>query len=215
MTVRRFPGFFDPGTFPVTGNGSECPPQPRMAVRRFQVIFDSDTFPAQSKRPFYHTGFICINDSVRADGTFLSEFSKSKLWVRQVVMNVPVCPQKNFVNPASKSKDRSGISSSKSLRRKQWLAGHAFANAIRESLWSGLNLTVAHCASWVALYGYDASFAESIMRSQSLKMPTEMMVTTVFAEIDIQMPLDQANATIAVWLKKAHRRIAGDVCLQP
>ena len=74
----------------------------------------------------------------RTLGKFVSEFAKSKLWVRQVVLGVPMLIQKNYVCPFSKAADRLGLSSSKGARRKQWLAGHQLAGASREHLWCGM-----------------------------------------------------------------------------
>ena len=64
----------------------------RMSVQRFQLIFDPDSVPGQSRRPLYHTGWMCISDATYPDGKFVSEFAKSKLWVRQVVLGIPMLP---------------------------------------------------------------------------------------------------------------------------
>ena len=184
----------------------------RMSVQRFQLVFDPDTVPTQSRRPLYHTGWMCISDATHPDGKFICEFAKSKLWVRQVVLGVPMLPQKNYVCPSSKAADRSGLSSSKSLRRKQWLAGHQLAGAMREHLWSGMQLTPASSAAMIALYGYDVSIAESMIRSKSLALPREMLVTVVFAQLDVE--IDNCNSNICQWLVKAQRRLVHQCCTE-
>ena len=184
----------------------------RMSVQRFQLVFDPDTVPTQSRRPLYHTGWMCISDATLPDGKFISEFAKSKLWVRQVVLGVAMLPQKNYICRSSKAADQVGLSSSKSLRRKQWLAGHQLAGAIREHLWSGMQLTPASSAALIALYGYDVSIAESIIRSKSLGMPREMLVTVVFAQLDVE--IDNCNSNICQWLVKAQRRLVHQCCTE-
>ena len=184
----------------------------RMSVQRFQLVFDPDTVPTQSRRPLYHTGWMCISDATHPDGKFVSEFAKSKLWVRQVVLGVPMLPQKNYVCPFSKAADRLGLSSSKGARRKQWLAGHQLAGAMREHLWCGMQLTPASSAAIIALIGYDVSIAESMIRSKSLAMPREMLATVVFAQLDVEV--DNCNSNICQWLVKAQRRLVQQCCTE-
>ncbi len=97
---------------------------------------------------------------------------------------------------------------SKSGKRKQWLAGWRLGHLVRASLWKGLDVNSESCAAILVLFGYDVSVHEAVMRATSATPftgPREMVVTTVFANIDTEV--EKPNIKIEQWVKAAILRI--------
>ena len=75
-----------------------------------------------------------------------------------------------------------------------------------------MQLTSASSAAIIALYGYDVSIAESIARCKNLGVPREMLVTVIFAQLDVEV--DNCNSNICQWLVKAQRRLVHQCCTE-
>ena len=67
-----------------------------------------------------------------ANGQLRSLFKDSELWVRGVVVNIPITPAKQWANPvaAGSSSITPGSDFSPGQSRKQWLTGWKVAKAV-------------------------------------------------------------------------------------
>ena len=64
----------------------------------FDVVFDLATIPKQRKRPGKHLVWVMVSEEI-SDGKLRAWATKSELWVRQAVCNVPFTHYKDYVNP--------------------------------------------------------------------------------------------------------------------
>ena len=161
--------------------------------KRVVVTFDESTISEQSKRLGTHMVYMVISSQTTADGKrLLSDFSKSKLWLRATVPNVPMQGVKDQVNPAAKftlGDFEPATDLSTATRRKQHMSGWKLLRAIQERVWSGVGLTNAQKAVWIDTHSFCGSPQEMVLRGvgqNGPKVPQEMIVSLVWAPTDLE-----------------------------
>lgn len=192
-------------------------PEWQLCYRTATLVFDEETMPQQARRPGWHRMWICVSDQKELDPAtgkekFKSAFVNSRLWMRSVVSQVPMLAIKDMVNP-TKRLNTGMQNNSKSARRKQWVAGWRAAQSIKSLLWKGMPVTSDNVAAFISLYGYDVSLPESVMRGGSTTTPREMVITTVFADIDAD--IDKPNVLIEKWVRSTTKRLMTQLVEEP
>ena len=82
-------------------------------------------------------------------GVLRSIFKDCELWIRGIVVNIPMTPSKQSVNPlaAGSGAVNPGADFSPAQARKQWLTGWKVAKSVLDALVANLSLTPDRCAS--------------------------------------------------------------------
>ena len=180
----------------------------------FDVVFNPDTIPKQCKRPGRHMGWLLVSDKM-AGSKLRALATKSDLWIRQTVCNVPFSHHKDYVNPLGVGRGlidpRKDFSQSQ--RRKQWISGWRVAKHIFDALLSGMQLQEGSVASINVLYPYDSSIVEQALRSSS-SVPYQMVCQVVWADLDSDLHLTDHNTKITKWLKASNRRIMKNLLME-
>ena len=117
-------------------------------------------------------------------GVLRSVFRDCELWIRGIVVNIPMTPSKQWVNPlaAGSGAVNPGADFSPAQARKQWLAGWKVAKSVLDSLFANLSLTPDRCASVYVMYGYDCSVPEALLRMSSVL--SAQAVTVCWADLE-------------------------------
>jgi len=173
-------------------------------VRRACLVFSAET-PCRT-RPATLPCWILMSNAVDDKGALVSSFANSKLFQTKGSVDIKRKQEVDFVNPTSLI-FRGGDDFSKSQRLKQEVSGKDLYSKVRESLWTGMKLSPKHAGICIDVFGYDDSFAESIIAA-SLKSrpkePTELLVTTIWAKSDVEGG-DLRKRQVS-WVMAAQRR---------
>ncbi len=80
---------------------------------------------------------------------------------------------------------------SKAQGSKQWYSGVPFWDGIRSAVADHMGLDASDGIAWVDLLPYDDKLVHSVIQAysqQSAKVPTQMLITTVWACMGVQGP---------------------------
>ena len=195
----------------------------RIKVKRVTFALDDDSIPEQSQRLASHPGLMIISDQHQRGHAdkLASLFASSKLWKRAGVTQLQCMRVADMTNPCQKIM-KAGFDATKDLpkgvRAKQWMAGPKLWAQIRARLWQGMNLNSSDTACLVDMYAFEGSIAESVVRTSQLlgqeaaRMPSEMVVSTVFAPMDMERP--DVNEAIASFLERNQQAALKDQLVQ-
>ena len=197
-------------------------PHLRLQVREISMHFQESTIPIQSKRAGYHRFLFCVSDQVDGQGNPLSLVTKSMLWKRQTVANIPMQNHRQFVDPRrnfqlSGSSLTGGNDLSKPARKKQHLAGYPVFAGFLDSILAGLGKDSTAVMLIHDVFAYDVSVAEAVMRKTVLNasgggIPTLLYVGTCWSDCNSREPQRtpdsqaQQNLSLCNWLRTAVRR---------
>ena len=71
----------------------------KIIYRDLTLAFDPATIPKKSLRPGKAEAWMVVNALTSANGQLRSLFKDSEIWIRGVVVGIPMTPAKKWVNP--------------------------------------------------------------------------------------------------------------------
>ena len=182
-----------------------------LLYRDFTLAFDPTTIPKKSQRPGKAHGWMVISALASATGKVRSLFVDCELWVRGIVVGVPMSPSKKWVNPlaAGSGAVNPGADFSVGQARKQWLSGWKVVKSLLDSLLANLQLAPDRCASVLVMYGYDNSVAEAALRMSSVL--SMQVVTVCWADLDSDNQTTDHQEKIAKWVIRGNKQVMNNL----
>ena len=103
-----------------------------LLMRRGSLSLSESSLATHSFRPGFHDFFMMISDLKTPEGSLVSDFGRSSLWIRRTVTDVAVKPVADYVvpDPSQMSASNTMNSFSKAQRQKQSLSGHTIYDKI-------------------------------------------------------------------------------------
>ena len=178
-----------------------------LIYRDITLAFDPTTVPKKSFRKGKAEGWMVMSAQASATGVLRCIFRDCELWIRGIVVNIPMTPSKQWVNPlaAGSGAVNPGADFSPAQARKQWLAGWKVVKALLDSLFANLSLTPDRCASVYVLYGYDCGVPEAVLRMSSVL--SVQAVTVSWADLDSDNQTADHHLKIAKWVKRGSKQV--------
>ena len=159
---------------------------------------------SKSGRVGFHDFFLCVSNVEDSDGNLISEFTKSQLWIRRSLTDVPALGTKDYVVPIEGTLSVADGSLSKAQRMKQWTSGPKVYEKLIDKLWQGLN-DGKHCV-YVDVLGYDGSLGMAVLqqRIQPVKTREASLVLNLIWAMD-DSGADHRSKT-AKWIQDSFLR---------
>ena len=181
-----------------------------VVYRDITLAFDPTTIPKKSSRAGKAEGWIvlsALSSSSVQSPVLRSIFKDSELWIRGIVVNIPMTPSKQWVNPlaAGSGAVNPGSDFSAAQARKQWLSGWKVVKSVLDTLFANLALTPDRCASVYVMHGYDCSVSEAVMRMSSVL--SAQAVTVSWADYDSDTAIADHHLRIAKWVKRSNKQV--------
>ena len=178
-----------------------------LCYREITLAFDPSTIPKRSHRQGKATGWLVVSALLSASGELRSMFATCGLWVRGIVVDVPMANSKQWVNPLSAvaGSVNPGSDFSTGQGRKQWLTGWKLVKMVLESVFQNLSLTPDRCASVYVVYGYDNSVAEAALRMSSVL--SLQVVTVCWADMDSDTQTSDHLERIAKFVIRGNKAV--------
>ena len=186
----------------------------RLKCVRVCLSMNEDHLCARAERPGFHMAWYLMSDNENA-GALLSEWAKSLFYKRRGTGNLIAAPLADYVLPTSrlnKANFDPRKDTSPSVRRKQWLSGHAFFTQLRDRITAGMNFMNASKLVWVDALGCEGSLAESVMRHAFAignRNPQQIAISLAFAKTDCPEP--DAASLIANFVSSANTRVLDEL----
>ena len=178
----------------------------KMKVRRGWVAFQPEG-RSSYKQKACHPLWVCINDRKNANGEPACRFVRSRLWAQGGLTGVPRKTESALVSPLSILAPGTMGNINLGQRLKQRLSGMDMMDRLRDAVWQGLDLSLAHGGVYVDLFGYDDSLTQTIIHGACMARPAqpkEMAITTVFTAGDSDS--EDARKRINKWIAGAGQR---------
>jgi hypothetical protein len=174
--------------------------------RDVTLVFDPTTILKPSLRPGRADAWMVVSALTSKDGQLRSLFKDSELWIRGVVVSIPMTPAKQWVNPlaAGSGSINPGSDFSPAQSRKQLLTGWKLAKAVLDALLTNLTVPDSGTSAHV-MCGYDNSVAEAVLRMSSVL--SVQVVTVCWADLDSDNRSVGHNERIAKWVIRSNKQV--------
>ena len=177
-----------------------------LLYRDITLAFDPATIPKKSHRRGKARAWMVMSSLVLA-GELRCLFKDCELWIRGIVVNIPMTTAKAWVNPlaAGSPTINPGSDFSQGQSRKQWLTGWKVVKSMLDALFANLALTPDRCASVYVMYGYDTSVPEAVLRMSSVL--SMQAVSVSWADLDSDNQTPDHHVKIATFVKRGSRQV--------